>query len=226
MLGGDSIQSIPAPIANLAYIEELASQTNDVTALAEAFTSPGLPGASADHRLVTILNATEALPYQHFEGDFGAEYGFANEFADGTGQMGHFLTAVSLGYFSYGDPFLETNAMSLIVGHEMVADAGGRSGLIRTYTHAQQYRAAANTPGAVSLFGAAVNADIWGNNSLRDKYLSSILSMGDEPMPRYGNSIQDLRLSIRGWRFGRLIASGIIQDKEEARDWILGNIAQ
>jgi hypothetical protein len=35
-----------------------------------------------------------------------------------------------------------------------------------------------------------------------------------------GNSIQDLRLTLAGWRFGELIGAGTLADRREASAWI------
>lgn len=43
---------------------------------------------------------------------------------------------------------------------------------------------------------------------------------------RRGNSLEDLRLSVKGWELGREIALGTIKTNDELANWIAQNIAQ
>ena len=87
----------------------------------------------------------------------------------------------------------------------------------------EQYRAA--TEEARGLFRQAVTADRWGDYDSRDKYLTQILKMqGGSLEDRKGNSLEDLRLTVRGWRFGQLISSGYFASREEAAGWLSDNL--
>jgi len=68
-------------------------------------------------------------------------------------------------------------------------------------------------------------ADTWGDYGLRDEHLKKILMMeGGALEDRKGNSLEDLRLTVRGWRFGQLIASGYFASREEAAQWLNDNL--
>jgi hypothetical protein len=42
---------------------------------------------------------------------------------------------------------------------------------------------------------------------------------------RIGNSMEDLRLSVAGWRLGNLVATGEIQTNREMANWVALNVA-
>ena len=164
-------------------------------------------------------------------------------------QMGHFLTAVALGndpagayYQAYifepsnlitdlSPPLFtsyfvayhaQRHALDLIVGHEMIGDQQGRENIRAIY---QQYHAA--TSEARSHFLKAVDYDTEGLTTARDQELRAILvstnprfEIEDAIEGRAGNSIQDLRNSVKGWRFGQEIRQEIIYTHQEAADWL------
>jgi RHS repeat-associated protein len=157
---------------------------------------------------------------------------------DVANQVGHFLTAVRLGY---NPSFLDTSgslpdaaasvamraflnvpsdepidvtAKRLIVGHEKVADPEPSSIEISGVKIGDAIKTGANIPGQyhsatghdMILFNVAVWADRKGDFVTRDAYLTAILV---SPRPEdwgSGNSLQDLRLSVKGWRLGRAVA--------------------
>jgi RHS repeat-associated protein len=166
-------------------------------------------------------------------------------------QMGHFLIAVALGFNPEGaywqatvfdaifDKFPrshwrpgmplpreylpipenpETYALSLIVGHEMVGDRPGEEYL----SIPEQYYAA--TEEARTLFQKAVKADKGGDPDERDDYLQMILGFPDEAIygsERVGNSMPDLRLSVKGWRFGQETRNEEgIRTRQSAANWL------
>jgi hypothetical protein len=159
---------------------------------------------------------------------------------DTANQVGHFLTAVRLGYDptfliplitlqasalttppgipSWGPLFpledIDVTARRLIVGHEKVGDPHPKGSkaidaLLTLLTIPLQYWAA--EPEDVDYFNLAVAADRDWCTDLRDYYLGKILgAMTTEDLAdlrkREGNSMEDLRLSVKGWRLGRAVA--------------------
>ena len=158
----------------------------------------------------------------NFAGDFG-ESGFQTEFQDGylyeqywggqTDQVGHFLTAVGGGYGVGKGALPEDITLGAFIGHEKTGDQN----LL------EQLSAASDAD--FGLFHQAVNADAAGDYELRDRYLMTILGPGSLA-DRKGNSLEDLRLTVRGWRFGQMIANGDIETRDEAADWLKENVAK
>ena len=37
---------------------------------------------------------------------------------------------------------------------------------------------------------------------------------------RIGNSMEDLRLSVRGWRLGRFVANGYVESNKDLATWV------
>ena len=182
-------------------------------------------------------------------------------------QVGHFLTAVRLGY----DPaFLDTPvtrlvlhtlilpsggaqpiivvippswdwaedvdtmAKRLIVGHEKRADPEPSSlfaeDLKRTAINIPfQYQSATRVD--VLLFDEAVQADRSGNIDIRDTKLRAILTSPNPEDWGSGNSLEDLRLSLKGWRLGRAVAGKdqelgekTLTTRQEVASWVRVNI--
>ena len=88
---------------------------------------------------------------------------------------------------------------------------------------------AASNTGARNHFLRAIDYDRQRNYDLRDNQLRTILTATDprfrdrnaiEGSTRVGNSMQDLRLSVKGWRFGQETRNGPIQSRQEAADWL------
>ena len=197
--------------------------------------------ASAADRLDQILAGTAgtgAIPGQlpdrlvgqatrtHFQGAgaIRGDAGFAPEFQDDylyaelwgyqtphSRQTGHFLTAVDMG--RSGD------WVRSIVGHEQSSDAALQDGL------AWQMRKP--TSDDVSLFVEALACDAVGSTAARDSALEAILSPQKHGAlaDRRGNSLADLRLSVRGWRLGNMVAQGGLGTNKDLANWIALNVA-
>ncbi len=172
-------------------------------------------------RLRAILKATERwrAPGLHTALPFGMD-GFRAEFEDpweeSKNQVGHFLTAVRM---AFDDRFLslpiyplllggfrdQNRALRLIIGHEKHPDpeeptsVHPRNILNAILGFRSQYRSASDEDIELFLAGRL-----------------EVISIGDG----LGNSLADLRLSHKGWQFGKLIASGQIFSRESAADWI------
>jgi RHS repeat-associated protein len=175
--------------------------------------------------------------------DAGLRYEFRDDWmypaywdqpASTSNQIGHFLTAVRLGYdpsflipllsraevvrhAAWLDEPLDMIAIRLMVGHEKKGDPDPTTEKlgpefkealdgIRTGVNIPfQYRKA--TREDVRYFELAVTADRAGENRTRDYYLALILGMTEaELRERGGNSMADLCLSVKGWRMGRAVA--------------------
>jgi RHS repeat-associated protein len=126
----------------------------------------------------------------------------------------------------------EEVALRLITGHEKVGDSSSIR-LIKpastVLSHVvQQYGVSTNND--VELFLLASLSDSKGDYSDRDCLLRDIIpGFPDNPNPadypdRTGNSLQDLRLSVKGWRFGKMIKEKRITSLMEASSWIDQNL--
>lgn len=133
-----------------------------------------------------------------------------------------------------------TVAIKLIAGHELVADPLNTIqavfGLGQGTSFAEQYGVV--TDEHVNLFLAAVEADQSGPHRYndewfdRDDFLEVIFeSAGYDPndptgiatgsLPwAQGNSMQDLRLSVKGYRFGQEIRNRTISTRPAAAEWL------
>jgi hypothetical protein len=259
----------PPPGSPTAEEEVIRTSSSNVQGLIRLFEVDGFPGNNAKERLQWILERTAKIPGSYLQ--FGlfppGDSGFCYELGDArfytdprawanfvtnheSGQVGHFLTAVALGFnpegayyqafllqsFSIGregapSPLLlpppwgaEMYALSLIVGHEMVGDTEELMGLPRV---PPQYYAGATSAEAVGLFLKAIEADRLGRTRERDTYLQPILGdpLRREVIPgpeRIGNSMPDLRLSIKGWRFGKGTRNEEegIRTRQDAANWL------
>ena len=203
---------------------------SNVDALLELFTRDDLPGAAALERARWVLKLTASdWPGMHM-GLFPADdSGFKAALADEhfyqdpaywakylkpadrqTKQMGHFLTAVGLRL----SPLPNYARLNLIVGHEKFGD-GRLAGFVRQFlraTHRDRQR-----------FLAAVAADAAGDNARREALLAAIFGARREALPdsrRVGNSLVDLRLSVKGWRWGDDLRAGRLATRAEAVAWL------
>jgi hypothetical protein len=197
-----------------------------------------LPGSYVQFGSVVPQDGDSGFRKELADGDF-----YGNVWADPgpSKQMGHFLTAVALGNDPAGAYYqayifepnnlfsplnsrarTEKHALDLIVGHEMLSDQSGKANIKAIY---QQYHA--STVEARYHFLRAVDYDRDGRISLRDQELRAILvatnprfETEDAIEGRTGNSMQDLRNSVKGWRFGQEIRVEIIYTRQEAADWL------
>lgn len=211
----------------LTLIDQASS---NVEALIRLFEADDLPGRTAAERLRWLLRATATgLPGMQMGLFPPDDSGFKAELADGrfyvsprywarlltpeqrhTSQVGHFLIAVGLRYNAWP----EAVALRLIVGHEKLGDRL-LFGFVRQYLRARHADR--------QLFRDAVAHDAAGDTERRDAALQRIFGAPDEAerdSHRIGNSVPDLRLSVKGWRFGEAIRTGQIQTRAEAADWL------
>lgn len=210
--------------------EIIRQAKSNVAGLIHLFEAEDLPGKTPKARMNWILWLTASdLPGMQM-GLFPPEdSGFREELADGkfyenpqywadyvprrersTKQMGHFLTAVGLRMNRWPDWI----TLNLIVGHEKLGDRLF-FGFVRQFaasSHADRQR-----------FLKAVELDRAADARGRDEELRAIFGTSLEALPdphRIGNSIVDLRLSVKGWRFGDEIKNGQIRTCREAADWL------
>jgi hypothetical protein len=164
-------------------------------------------------------------------GGIHGDVGFAREYGDDhlygelwgfstpeSRQTGHFLTAVNMGYQSTW--WNENLWTGLIAGHEVYSDKG--LGLL-----SQVGVALRDNSELSSRFEAAVVADTWGFAKERDVLLQLIYNpaLHGAQADRQGNSMEDLRLSVRGWRLGQLVANGSLTTNKDVANWVAWNIA-
>ena len=201
---------------------------------------------SAANRVDQVFNETRSRgPFTQFGGVGGirGDSGFQTQFQDdhlygelweieqpASRQVGHFLTAVRMGYEQ--GSLIRWFLKYLIIRHEQASDGrGGPGGVIGTIDQAidpvaSTYGGAIRN-GHISLFDEAVSLDASGDHEARDEILIDILRPygaqlgGFGPLDnRVGNSLEDLRLSVRGWRLGNMVASGGMQTNKDLANWI------
>ncbi len=246
----------------LNIIEYYRANLSDAEALGALFIHPelnqvrGFANHNAKDRLDFILDITDSLGgyLGQFAIDFG-DTGFKCGFQDSwlyiengwdphngrvtSNQVGHFLTAVRLGYdrshtfmgslqialgpLSEGQSLLESyaeTALKLAVGHELRPDAGNQGIVKTTFVTGDQYNAA--TIRDIQDFLDAVWSDGMGYIELRDKTLRELFFRGgfynqqgifqnytsDYTQWQQGNSLSDLYLTMKGWRFGEAVRLG------------------
>jgi hypothetical protein len=141
-------------------------------------------------------------------------------------QVGHFLTAVALGY-----SFLDTSsdkhlAENLAIGHELRSDyAGDPDGGLPA-----QLKPGLVTDQMRKDFWDAVDADERGAKLKRDELLWGILGFSGSVNPNYvdpnreGNSLQDLRLTVKGIRFGKWVKDNPGLQPIDGARWLRRNI--
>jgi RHS repeat-associated protein len=209
-------------------------------------------GRTSSRRLEWILSSTQGghgegvaqylglfVPLQ-FGIEFGNDCGFAKEFRDthlypqwglprsASNQVGHFLTAVALTYYT---TWRKTFGLSFIIGHEMFSDEGLNN---------QMKQVTVRLDDEYDHWFAAVKFDEQGIYSERDKELWSILNFqpildpetgklveiqfGDVDPNRRGNSLQDLRLSLKGYRFALWVLDNKNVTPLKAGKWLRKNL--
>ncbi len=239
---------------NRRVIASLARGRSDLEALASSFESRSVDDSSlrgtsrAWRRLDAILSAFESDPGVRFHaslsffrdsGFYGthsfSDDGFADPHPSSQNQVGHFLTAVGLGFDSsvpdrrirgvatmrelLGAPTSMSNdgvAIALCVGHELTADADeDASAPSQLATAQRQFAEGVAHPEYLDYFRNAVEAlgSDWRhpNLSAAEVWLRRI------PVHTWqrGNSYQDLRLTACGFYLGRLVANGVITERAE-----------
>jgi hypothetical protein len=136
-------------------------------------------------------------------------------------QVGHFLSAVSLAY-----DWPDAITFWFAIAHEIRSDNGNdpNGGMIN------QLNPTAVTKQMGEDFVNAIIADEQGNSIVRDNLLWGILGFpqtvdfGNVLRERQGNSIQDLRLAIRGFRFGKWVKNNQKLPSSEGANWLRKNI--
>ena len=158
--------------------------------------------------------------------------GFRRELADGyyyenfwggkTQQTGHFLTAVNMGY---NPGILEWLYNDSMVGHEIMSDEPSIN-YPKGIRNLRQVTVA--TDNDIESFQRAISFDEAGFHFLRDAELNMILDtiVHGGVQNRVGNSMEDLRLTVRGVRLGRLVYRGELQTNKHLANWIAWNIAE
>ena len=130
----------------------------------------------------------------------------------------------------------EELALRLIVGHEKSPDIAKSLSLrvdLQRDSARSQYQSA--TYEDVVFFLMAARADAYGQLRARDCFLrniipglpddrTSLLALRARGIDRLGNSLQDLRLSVRGWRFGKMIRNRELSTLEQAWQWLNRNL--
>jgi len=163
-------------------------------------------GRDADFGNDDLYFKEELRDNQFYNKDHWANAGPSN-------QVGHFLSAVALG-FSHPDFITDW----FVIGHELKSDKGGV--LNQLFGVTDQMKKG---------FTDAISADERGDNHTRDQLLWSILgfpasvAFGDVDPSRQGNSLQDLRLTVKGYRFGKWAAYNYLPPVAAAR-WLRRNI--
>jgi len=220
----------------------------------ELFNSWGdVAGRDAGSRLTWVLQSTRStiLP-MHFYPLFEGDCGFAEEFRDDkfysiqkinqrgkwsnpeqthSNQVGHFLTSVSViaTGVAMGLDHLEdiTGDWSVrwdlraILGHEKLDDL--------TSSYIDQINAVTKVD--ILMFRIALGYDELGDNLKRDEWLWKILDFPlstdfDDVVPyRQGNSLQDLRLSLKGYRFAKWAFANAASSPKSAGEWLRKNLS-
>lgn len=184
----------------------------------------GYAGKSSASRLNFLLAITKSsIIYPiHFRHYFGTDECFQEELRDShyyeawygesqiSNQAGHFLTAVAIEY--QGFPF----GAALSIRHEQVGDD------IWGNNHFWEV-----TEEELEKFERAVKADELGDYKTRDDLLLEIIRPDDNLFntnERRGNSIEYLRLTVRGFRFARWVKANAHTHPTLAGIWLRQNI--
>jgi RHS repeat-associated protein len=217
---------------------------NFVEALARMFESKDIKDietpsglTSAEVRLKTILFGTAMFPGIQFgpaiEG--WTDAGFRNEFQDKRNQVGHFLTAVSLGYQPdimglYRDRLGAREDMSnlevalrSIVGHEKEPDPEGWLEKMFGGYYRKQFQSA--TLSDIKTFLLA-EKKLGTTPKLETEEAFSELEKIKVCEGCRGCSYEDLRLSLLGWYFGQRIRNKEkgFRTPQEVANWIRTNL--
>jgi len=182
------------------------------------------------------------------DGGFASQFRDRDVHPDSSNQVGHFLTAAHIGYDSSkigislplvtvigGMPQVHQiqiggyqAGLACLVGHELMADGSGDIDQCAAALLPAYYRPDLNESGymsALDLYRLAKVYDRAGNTLMRDCTLYSIVRLpekrsGSSHDNRSGNSIQDLRLSLKGDNFGQAIKYGSIRGLSDADQWL------
>lgn len=190
-----------------------------------------IAGKTNGERLEWLLRVTGDWLGTHVRINWGDDRGFSTAFQDGvfyhskwgagdsyqSNQAGHFLTAVGLAY-----PQLDLIKLQIIIGHEKLGD--NEWGLLGW---PMQFMAI--DPSDYLAWRRAREYDEAGDPDKRDAALWPILdfedvSVGDVDEDRVGNSLQDLRLSLKGTLFAKWVRQHGSSSPVDAGDWLRHNL--
>ena len=221
-------------------LQEIKAQSQGAYALFRLFEDNELSdswgaytGRTTRQRLEWLLKVTQGgtdnlakvNPILNFGIDFGGNTGFALAFRDDqfypiwglpksdSNQVGHFLTAVDVIYNHW--------SLGFLIGHEQYSDTN-------TLLNYCSYLFVNNTD--LDHWGKAVIDDIAGDTTARDQELWPILHFaptipfGEVDRNRQGNSLQNLRLSLKGYRFAHRVEGNANQPASTAGPWLRTNI--
>ncbi len=142
-----------------------------------------------------------------------------------TTQIGHFLTAVSFAFDADASRIRRLQNIipdeawvSAAIGHERLSDDAPLA-----QARQPRYVGAGNT----QKFLIAVKLDEGGFDPARDALLVDILdtaNLGPINSNRVGNSLEDLRLTARGWSLGKAVSSGQLNSNTGIAYWLMENI--
>jgi hypothetical protein len=196
-------------------------------------------GNELQKRLLTILEASSDQTnggVTHFVKIFSGcqDRGFREAFQDphpsSRNQVGHFMTAVDMGYRPNQTytlvpsiirslwlnrttqgflPVEERVCMALIIGHEQVSDTAWAGNYFATQT--------ATVDDVAKFFRALDTVRLSPDPTVRN----SRLALTGIPIGTgVGNSIQDLHLSLYGYKMGKFIRTGDMTTRDAAALWI------
>jgi RHS repeat-associated protein len=186
-------------------------------------------GRTSDKRLTWVLKSAESVPFLPIDfgiEEFAGDCGFAEEFRDSqlypiweldpseSNQVGHFLSAVDITYGAW--------PTGLMIGHEQVSDRKRLRNWLSflIYVKEEDY----------DHWDAAVEYDEGGFSTQRDEELWAILRFkpttpfGGVEAERRGNSLQDLRLSLKGYRFALWVRENKSLHPIRAGRWLRNNL--
>ncbi len=138
-------------------------------------------------------------------------------------QLGHFITAIDMGYNG------SLSSKGLVIGHEQYGDPISIS--IDTLPNMRNVLGGFpfffTSDDDLAAFNTALAYDQQGNPYARDYWLATIMDENrfGPQSGRQGNSMEDLRLTVKGWELGREIATGRLRTNDEVADWIIRNVA-
>lgn len=186
-----------------------------------------LPGKTALMRTQYILQATENATYVHFsripEGDsgFACNYQDSLVWRESSNQVGHFLTAVDISLKAHQSWWKKGLLLDAVIGHEMIGDwaghgiqvAFGFTTNLLTFGSLHRWFLSGEEENfnKIITISRVVNYGILGKIALQPNFYS-------------GNSIEDLRLSYQGWKFGELLSKNSFVTPEEAAEWLKENL--
>jgi hypothetical protein len=211
MLTADTPGVPPAMVAQNTISDIASTSPTSADALVTMFATDRLAGDTPQARVETILAGTDRGFGAQFAVNFD-DSGFRPELQDGSNQVGHFLTAVNFGYNN--NTGLGVPAM---VGHEMYGDVQGPSGgggPLEMFYNTVQVGKGLSNPQAQQWFLSGEEANF-----------QNVLDLGWPAGTRNGNSLQDLRLSWLGWRFGQMIRNRDFENNADMAEWLEEQIA-